>query len=489
MTKNEPVRIVIMAMAVIFVLTCYQLCLKSDNRTGFPLDDAWIHQTYARNLAMTGDWSYTGGKASAGSTSPLWTGMLAIGYLLRAQPTLWAAVLGGLGLFLTAWVAEKVWRNDTQQNQKFSLPWLGLVVITEWHLVWAALSGMETIVFVLIITFCAWLTLRISHNWLLIGVLIGLSIWVRPDGLTLFGPVLMLAFFASSDMKDKLANLFKILGGSAILILPYLVFNLVMDGMIYPNTYFAKQAEYAILQNTPFLQRWFQMFFQLQVGVGIVLLPGVILSLITFIRRRNWWGISWFLWVMGFVTLYAFRLPVTYQHARYLMPVIPLYLYLGFFGFCHSTTLMPAANFWRIIKTAWKITIVVVLISFFIMGCQAFAEDVAIIETEMVAAAKWIAQNTPEDSVIAAHDIGALGYYGEREIVDLAGLINPDVIPIIRDEEALLGYLSVRNIKYLMTFPGWYSKMVSSAEVIFCTEGVISPGAGGENMCLYRIFD
>ena len=51
--------------------------------SGFPLDDAWIHQTYARSLALTGRLEFTPGQASAGSTAPLWTLLLAVGYLLR----------------------------------------------------------------------------------------------------------------------------------------------------------------------------------------------------------------------------------------------------------------------------------------------------------------------------------------------------------------------------------------------------------------------
>ena len=35
---------------------------------GFALDDAWIHQTYGRNLGLTGLWAFVPGVPSAAST-------------------------------------------------------------------------------------------------------------------------------------------------------------------------------------------------------------------------------------------------------------------------------------------------------------------------------------------------------------------------------------------------------------------------------------
>ena len=40
---------------------------------GFPLDDAWIHQVYARNLGTRGEFAFFPGEPSAGSTSPFCT--------------------------------------------------------------------------------------------------------------------------------------------------------------------------------------------------------------------------------------------------------------------------------------------------------------------------------------------------------------------------------------------------------------------------------
>ena len=41
----------------------------------------------------------------------------------------------------------------------------------------------------------------------------------------------------------------------------------------------------------------------------------------------------------------------------------------------------------------------------------------------------WVGVHTPEASVLAAKDIGYIGYYSRRKILDLAGLVSPECIP------------------------------------------------------------
>ncbi|MEZ6074072.1 MAG: hypothetical protein R3C10_28290, partial [Pirellulales bacterium] len=54
----------------------YTIIAASLDAVGFPLDDSWIHQTYARNLADFGEWSFVPGTPSAGSTAPLYSTLL-----------------------------------------------------------------------------------------------------------------------------------------------------------------------------------------------------------------------------------------------------------------------------------------------------------------------------------------------------------------------------------------------------------------------------
>jgi len=47
---------------------------------------------------------------------------------------------------------------------------------------------------------------------------------------------------------------------------------------------------------------------------------------------------------------------------------------------------------------------------------------------------RWLRENTPERSAIATREIGALGYFGRRRIVDLAGLVTPQMTPYLERE-------------------------------------------------------
>jgi hypothetical protein len=45
------------------------------------------------------------------------------------------------------------------------------------------------------------------------------------------------------------------------------------------------------------------------------------------------------------------------------------------------------------------------------------------------AVGEWVRLNTPENSILAVKDIGYIGYYSQRKILDLAGLVSPECIP------------------------------------------------------------
>ncbi len=459
---------------------------------GFPLDDAWIHQTYARNLASGEGWSFFPGEPSAGLTAPLWALMLSLGFLIGLGPFVFTFLLGWAVLWGISVLGVYTWRWLSDKRGWWEIG-AGLLLVIEWHLVWAASSGMETLLFsALVFIVLVWLfdltkegTSNQTFKWLRVGLLIGLSIWVRPEGLTLLGPAGFVAVFSHGDWNQRVKRSLLVLVGFVLVFSFYLNFNRWLADAWWPNTFYAKQTEYAIHRQFPLSQRLFSQFSLLLVGVGVVLLPGYLYSFYSSYRKKSWGAISAWLWVIGFVGLYAIRLPVTYQHGRYIMPVVPVFLLLGYAGVAEIVRTDTPKRWKRIFSLVWVLLIPAIDVVFWFMGAQAYAQDVAFINSEMVVMAQWIAGNTNEDELIAAHDIGALGYFTQRPILDLAGLVSPEVIPFIRDEDLIKEYLNENHLTYLVTFPSWYPDLVKDVQKIYHTGGQFSQALGGENMSVY----
>jgi len=472
-----------LALASLVSMAVYLIASALYYRVGFPLDDSWIHLTYARNLAVHGEWAFQPGKPSAGSTAPLWTALLSIGFFLKLAPYIWTYLLGVLLLWGMGIVGEMVVRSISSVYRS-RIPWVGLFLIAEWHLVWSAASGMETLLHALIITVVLGMLMSGSRRFITLGLLAGLSIWVRPDGITLLGPIAFHALAGQGLGKKRWRDLGLFLIGFASLFAPYLLFNLILAGTPMPNTFYAKQAEYAAWQARPLLSRFGQLSLQFLAGPSLALLPGAIGWFVVTLRKRDWGTLAGMMWFAGYLFLYIERLPV-YQHGRYVMPAMPVFFLWGLVASVEFSKSKLFGRYHWIVVTSWNFLTGLLCMAFWLFGANTYSQDVALIESEMVASAKWVAENVPNDVIIAAHDIGALGYYDSHELIDLAGLVSPDVIPFIRDEERLAEFLDANNAVYLIAFPEFYPLLSNLATPVYITEG-IGPELGGENMVVFH---
>jgi len=489
---------VLVAAAFTTLLTVALYLAVSNNAFGFgfPLDDAWIHQTYARNLAELREWAFIPGSASAGSTAPLWSAWISLGYFVHLDPLFWTYVSGLTLLALTAGLAAR-WLVVRMPERK-PLAWILAVLIPlEWHLAWAALSGMETLALAAIAMLCFyWLESR-RVGALGVGLLIGVGVWIRPDALTL--AVAAVGYMLLRDREKVLRPWLSLAFGLTVPLLPYFAFQRWLSGEIFPNTFFAKQAEYAALRELPFLVRWLTQAGipgdwlgadGLQsggpvIGVLMVLLPGLLITIRHTWRSRQWAELIPLAWAALYLAVYALRLPVTFQHGRYAIPVIPVLLVFSFEGMARWIRPRSQQIKVRVPSRAWVLVVALSSLIFWVIGAGAYGRDVAIIESEMVATARWIEDNLPPEAVVAAHDIGAIGYFARGDLIDLAGLVSPEVIPFIRDEAALARYLDESGAEYLVTFPGWYPELSEGRSPVFVTGAPHSPAAGGENMAVY----
>jgi hypothetical protein len=204
----------------------------------------------------------------------------------------------------------------------------------------------------------------------------------------------------------------------------------------------------------------------------------------THLLLAAWWTVH--------LTLYALRLPVTYQHGRYQMPVIPFFILLGLGGTAHLLRPAARALLPRVVSRATLLAVMAVSVAFLGLGARAYAADVAFIQGEMVATAHWLEEHTPPGSLIAVHDIGAVGYFTQRPLLDLAGLVTPEVIPFIADETRLVDFMQSRGAEYVVFFPDWsdaYQRMAHDPrlEMVHTTGFAWTLSQGRANMTVYRL--
>jgi hypothetical protein len=463
--KGKTQWVVVIATILLQVVFLLPGVLK--NGIGFPLDDAWIHQTYGRNLVQQGSWSFIPGVVSGGSTSPLWTLLLAPGFFFGGNFFFyWTLIIScaafcGLIFFLC-----KTLQNIVGGEKRLLILGLGLLAALEWHLQWAAASGMETILYSLGIVLFVYLITKSKVNWTQVGMVLGLLVWVRPDGLTLLGPLVFVILQSIISKKLTWKNIVQFLIPFIIFIGSYLVFNYLTTGNLFPNTFFAKQMEYSELLAVPLWQRILNEFSPIGVGVCLFLVPGVIYSFAKAAKTKNMAHLGAMLWAIGYVVLYAIRLPVIYQHGRYVIPVIPIVLLYGVAGWAGLLALIKAEKSREFASFGVSVTLIAISLAFFFKGADSYLTDVKTIDTFMVQPAKWISQHTDKSALIAVHDIGAMGFYGERRLIDLAGLVNPEVIPFIRDERKIGEYIHDRGAGYFVGFSDWYATSESWGEEI-----------------------
>jgi hypothetical protein len=338
-------------------------------------------------------------------------------------------------------------------------------------------------------------TERIVVNAVGIGLLGGVLALTRPEGLVLASLVVgALALFPlpsdRSEIKSRLLTTGISLLALGLLLAPYLLFNLDTSGSLFPNTYYAKQAEYRL--GGSFLVRLWRVLTPTLVGAQVLLVPGFGYAVYRLLRGRNWPALLPFAWWSAFLALYVWRLPVNYQHGRYAMPTIPILILYGVLG--AALLLQPRSSrlLGRVLSRAVPVAVGLLALLFWVRGATAYRDDVAFIDGEMVSMARWLNANTAADDLLAVHDIGAVGYLTDRPLLDLAGLITPEVIPFITDAERLVSWMEAQNVAYAVFFPDFsptYEQLATDPRLqpIYCTGYAWTRDQGHENMCAYRL--
>ncbi len=479
--------------------------LHAVGHLGFPLDDAWIHAQFARNLASGFGLSFNPGEPSAGSTSPLWTAIVAIGMFFGLAAPVSAAIFGlafGAGsAMLTASLTQRL------TGSRWAGVVGGLSVALSARMTWASVSGME----VPLATVLLLLTLRVyvtrpDRAWLWGGVC-ALAGTARPELFPLAALLVAHRIGRADDgprVGPRIREAATACGVFALVLGGYALINWSIAGSMMPSTFAAKSKAQGVLyalssgdltellrsvtvrpiENVTLLVRF--CFDQSQVLLatflvgalaaggalrGVAVPPGSGL-LVAFIALQA-----------GLVGALAPDVPVYGQEGRYVLPLLSLFFIVAAIGL--SALARLSRSRWPVVMLA--VVAVARLASQDVQFAHRYVAQVDNIERLHVATGRWLAGSLAATDVVATNDIGAIAYFSGRRIVDMEGLVTPAMIPYKRGGRQL-DFLEQARPAVLVVFPEWYPQVVSRSDLFTEIHRVTVPrvSAAHDSLVIYR---
>jgi hypothetical protein len=458
----------------IAVLVASALLLWAPYRN-FTTDDAFIHYRFARNLAGGEGFSFNPGTPTYGDTSPLWVlavaglgdRLVAWGVAPRSPAD---ATAGGLVDGADAWrLASKliafvalvaaVVLFYAIAARRFPIPrWSGFVVtllfiLDPWLIKWG-LSGMETALAVAVGLLAWWLRDRHRNCGRLdpwTPLVLGLGALVRPEVVLLL--IALIADVALSERRRRTGDLVLTLVLSAIVALPWLIYADRTFGTLVPNTLAARRdVNYSML---------YIMGKMGTILASTYLIPFVGCGWAIVRARASRSALVFPLLAVGLVLGFYLLWHVSVG-ARYLLLVTPFITLIGY------GTLVEG------LRPAWRNACLVMAAAALIAvqwGAVRFVTRWPLgLDARLFEVAQYLATQTPEDAVVAAHEIGVIGHVGDRKIVDLAGLVSPDLVPFSRTGSVARS-LADRPVDYLV----WNSNLSPDRWLLEDMEGRLDP--------------
>jgi hypothetical protein len=414
------------------------------------IDDAYITFRYARNLAEGLGFVYNPGQQVLGTTTPLYTILMSLAWLvgLNNLPAV-APVLNALADAGTATL----------------LYWLGLklgcsrIVAVGATLAWAvspmsvtfAIGGMETsvVILFLVASFAAYVAGRSRLS----AAAMALAVLTRPDALIAAG-----LLFADMGLRPLLARDGSPLAARlrrlpwtevaifAVLLVPWTVFATTYFDSPLPQSVQAKVRAYQLGQfsalirllqhlSTPFFEH--EVFGRFWPAIGVPLY--LILYLIGGLRqvRRVGRALPHVVYPLVYVLVFSVANPLIFRW--YLAPPLPFY-FLGILVGLGAILTDPARRFGRERLGAWALGLVTALLLLFSLnvytlhpdhGPDRLAPEMAWFKVELLyrQAAELVNPYLEPGDVVAAGDIGAVGWFTGAPILDTVGLISPEAVP------------------------------------------------------------
>ncbi len=445
-------------------------------RFALPLDDGYIHLQFARNLAAGHGMAYEAGRWVAGSTAPLWTALLSLLAWLPGSAVVWAQLVGTLCCVAAV---PQVARLAVACGTGRRLAWLAaLLAAVTGPLVWAAVSGLEIALFVLLTLVAVRRHLVDRHRRH--GVAASLPIFAlatlaRPEGLLLLA--LAVADRAIAHRGRPLPwwrSSWPGLAAAAMLLAPVVAFHLVAGDSPLPTTAAAKGAAwYGWTPDLRTLHTIFGILFRSQPWMTWLAAGGVVALLARRGGERSPGALP-AAWCVALPVAYAIigaaDPPVVGNFGRYLYPLFPFVVVLGCLAIAPLERRLAAGTASRSAALLLAAMLAAPAVAQWGRLAGRFAQNVANVVDGDVAAAEWLGERLPQGSVVAVNDVGAIGYLLPRHrLVDLAGIVTPELAVYTRaalssgrrEVDGILDLLEQRRPEALVIFPDWYPSLAA----------------------------
>lgn len=402
-----------------------------------PLDDSYITYRYVRNILSGSGFVYNPGEAVLGTTTPLFTlllALLALPFGSNHIPTVSFVVSLAADVF-NAVLLFRIARHILKQDLAAFL----LVVVFLLHpfRINVAQGGMETSLYVMLLLLM-YDKYLISRNILLAGVFGALAFLTRMDAVLAIAPVFLHGFWKEPKQTFRAGLV------AAAVTAPWLVWSTWYFGSPIPHSIIAKSISYQY----SFAGTLFFLFTFLGTGtIGpyreiFIIFPGLMASLFLFILSIQWIraGNGSVLILLAFPLLYyvvmaALHAPVFFSW--YYIPLMPALLLVFFGTIIHTFRLSTKEKSWQQRAIAFGIFgIILIGFSSVLMVMRPGWADSREVEALFHQSSAVIREDVRPGQTVFAPDIGVIGWELESSrILDSIGLVSPSALKYYTEGE------------------------------------------------------
>lgn len=409
-------------------------------------DDPLITLTYAKNIAAGNGFVFNQGAPVLGTTTPLFA--LVIGLLMAILPApgtaiaVWVTALSWVGLIWIFYVCRDAFGIRVELAA-----WIGAAIAASG---WIAHLGMEAYPFALLLV--ATLGATYSGRPLAAGVLGGLLFLTRGEGILLFGLAGLAGTWiwlrGKGERSPALLRLPPLLMAIGFLIPLGLwsLYAMPTFGNIFPNTLAAKiaQVESGLWPafQTRLVGDWIPGW-KIGPSLGFTMLNlSFLLAAFGLVRcARDYPRLLIFpVWALAYVSGYALLGVPGYPWYR--LPIEFVLIVLLAVGLGGLASLLGAASeaTWRRRTAHLPGLVVIVMLAFGASFDDIRRPPVREKDRAYLELAEWFDRHGSRNERIAYMEIGYLGYYTDLGIVDLVGLVTPEITSRVAARDFTTGF-------------------------------------------------